>query len=281
MINLSANSSIEFDSTVFNSFRQLIQELTGIILTDKHKTMLAGRIAGRMKSLNVRSHADYLKIIRSGDPDELEKFANVVTTNLTAFFRENHHFEYLKDEILPHLIKEKKVKRRLRIWSAGCSTGEEPYSIAITLLQAVKGLQYWDCKILATDLDSESLAEGRRGVYPLDRFERVPGDLMRKWFLRGKGAQARFVRAASELRRLIVFNQLNLIGSWPMRSTFDVIFCRNVFIYFDEPTLTRIVNRMADHMEVGGHLFIGHSENLINLTDRFELFEKSIYRKVK
>ncbi len=282
MQTVFSDTSAGISSAVFESLRTLVRDLTGIVLSDNHKSMLASRLGGRVRELKLPSVEAYLDYVQKGGAIEQEKFINAVTTNLTAFFRESHHFEYLKDTVVPALVQNKRFKsRKLRIWSSACSTGEEPYSIAITLNEAIRELAYWDCKILATDLDTNALDEGKKGVYPLERFDKIPHEWLYKWFFKGKGNMASHVRAKPELRNIIKFNQLNLIGPWPMKSPFDVIFCRNVLIYFDEATQTRIVNRMADLLDIGGHFFIGHSENLMRLTDRFQLFEKSIYKRVR
>jgi chemotaxis protein methyltransferase CheR len=210
---------------------------------------------------------------------EKEAFINAITTNTTSFFRESHHFEYLADKLLPGLTKQQ-ARPRLRIWSAGCSAGQEPYCIAMTLQEEMSAAASCpDVKILATDLDSNVLKTARRGIYPLEQVQNLPKERLRRWFSRGKGAQANKVRLASALREMISFNQLNLMHTWPMRGPFDIIFCRNVVIYFDKPTQKRLFDRYADMLTPGGHLFVGHSETLNQVSDRFDLIGNTIYRK--
>ena len=190
------------------------------------------------------------------DGGELEEFCNAITTNLTFFFREGHHFQYLSSTVLPMLQKQNAASRRIRIWSAGCSTGEEPYSIACCVLETLGSLRDWDIRILATDLDSKVLAYGQAGIYPPDRPDK-----------------------AAKARRLISFKRLNLMEQWPLKGPFDVIFCRNVVIYFDKPTQRVVFGRMAELQRPGGHLFIGHSESLFNVCEQYQLIGQTTYRK--
>ena len=170
--------------------------------------------------------------------------------------------------------------RRLRLWSAGCSTGEEPYSLAVVLREAARRLANWDVKLLATDIDSKVVATAAEGVYPAERFKGVPSERIKKWFPPVAGRPG-FSAASDELKSLITFKQLNLLDAWPMKGPFDVIFCRNVVIYFDKATQRRLFDRMADLQEPGGWLFIGHSENLLNVTRRYKLVGRTVYRRVE
>jgi chemotaxis protein methyltransferase CheR len=223
------------------------------------------------------SFRDYLARIED-DKAELEEFCNAITTNLTFFFREGHHFQYLSNTLLPMLQKRNAASRRIRIWSAGCSTGEEPYSIAACVNETLGGLRDWDIKILATDLDSNVLAHGQEGVYHADRLDKVDKSRRDRWFspLNG-GAQW---SAKEELRRLISFKRLNLMEAWPFKGPFDAIFCRNVVIYFDKPTQRVVFGRMAELQRSGDHLFIGHSESLFNVCERYDLIGQTTYRKL-
>jgi chemotaxis protein methyltransferase CheR len=232
----------------------------------------------RLRALRLTGFRAYIERIEN-DAQELEEFCNAITTNLTAFFREGHHFDYLAGTVLPLLQRRNASSRRIRIWSAGCSTGEEPYSIAMTVLETVGHLRDWDIRILATDIDSKVIATASAGVYPLDRFEKMPTPRRERYFERSR--EGTHLVAGAELKRLITFKRLNLIEQWPLKGPFDVIFCRNVVIYFDKPTQRILFDRMAGLQRDGDHLFIGHSESLFNVCDRYELIAQTIHKKVR
>jgi chemotaxis protein methyltransferase CheR len=261
----------------FHEIRRVVHRTTGIALADTKRHLVYGRLARRLRALDMTSFRDYLARIED-DKAELEEFCNAITTNLTFFFREGHHFQYLSNTLLPMLQKRNAASRRIRIWSAGCSTGEEPYSIAACVNETLGGLRDWDIKILATDLDSNVLAHGQEGVYHADRLDKVDKSRRDRWFspLNG-GAQW---SAKEELRRLISFKRLNLMEAWPFKGPFDAIFCRNVVIYFDKPTQRVVFGRMAELQRSGDHLFIGHSESLFNVCERYDLIGQTTYRKL-
>jgi chemotaxis protein methyltransferase CheR len=261
--------------------RHLIHRHTGIHMPDNRRDLIYGRLSRRLRALGLSSFADYCRFLEEGDQEELEAFRNAVTTNLTAFFREEHHFDYLADTLLPRLVQEKRSDRRLRFWSAGCSTGEEPYSLAIVLHEQLPDLSGWDTRILATDLDSSVLARAEAGIYEIDSIRRGLGPRLERWFLRGRGPFEGQARIRPELQELVSFRMMNLMESWPMKGPFDAIFCRNVLIYFDKPTQKKLFERFAGMLPLEGHLFIGHSESPLDLTDRFELIGKSIYRRTR
>ncbi len=276
---MTAQREFQFTDRDFRCLQRLVLRHTGITLSPAKRDMLYSRLARRLRALGLRRFKEYCALLQEdGDSEELRHFTNAVTTNLTAFFREPHHFDYLRDEFLPAMIERRADRRRLRIWSAGCSTGEEPYSIAITLAETMP--RDWDVRILATDLDSNVLDRARQGIYSEERTAEVPERLKRKWFLRGRAAHQGKVRVRRELRDMIRFRQLNLMHEWPMRGPFDAIFCRNVIIYFDKPTQSRLMDRFADILADDGRLFLGHSETLYRVTDRFQLLGRTIYRKV-
>jgi chemotaxis protein methyltransferase CheR len=259
---------------------RFVYEHTGIVLDERKREMVYRRLMRRTRHLKLSSFGDYCEILKAGnDEGELKQFINAITTNLTSFFRENHHFQYLESNFLPEVMKEVR-QRRLRIWSAGCSTGEEPYSIAITLQRAFATvLPNWDAKILATDLDTDVLTKANSGIYGIDRVSDIPEDIKKKWFRKGTGAQARAVQVNPHLRKLITFKQLNLLGEWPMKGPFDIIFCRNVVIYFDKNTQHELIDRYYQLLKPGGLLIMGHSENLGAHAKRFELIGKTIFKK--
>jgi chemotaxis protein methyltransferase CheR len=262
----------------FKFICKLVMENTGIALSDRKRDLVYGRLAKRLRSLGMQSFDQYCAHV-SVNEDELNELVNAITTNQTAFFREAHHFDYLRATLLPKLMQYTSAHRRLRIWSAGCSTGEEPYSIAMVLREVLPAGQGWDARILATDIDSNVLAKAQQGIYPEEWASGIPERYLRRNFRRGQGDNAGMVRVNDDVRSLISFRQLNLIQDWPMRGPFDMIFCRNVVIYFDKPTQRRLFNRYADLLADGGHLFIGHSETLFNVCDRFTLIGRTIYRK--
>lgn len=272
----SADSINEAD---FRYIQAVIAEHAGIQLTEQKRSMVLGRLAKRVRVLGLPSIAAYCDRVRNCPERELTELISALTTNVTAFFREAHHFVFLAERIIPELLARNAATRRIRIWSAGCSSGEEPYSIAMTVLEAVPTNQSWDFKVLATDLDQQVIAAGREGVYRSDRLGPILPERRRRWFRRAAGRPADTIQVMDELRECVRFVPLNLMGPWPMKGPFDVIFCRNVIIYFDKERKERLIGRFADLVALGGHLIIGHSESLYGLTDRFRPIGKTIYRK--
>jgi chemotaxis protein methyltransferase CheR len=261
----------------FERIRGLVREHTGIALADSKRELVYSRLARRLRGLRLDSFAAYIALVERGESGELEEFANAITTNLTSFFREAHHFEFLSGTVLPQLERRNAGSRRLRIWSAGCSTGEEPYSLAITLKESMARLHGWDVRILATDLDSSVLAQAQAGEYRDERFGRMAAARRERWFYESRPGQ---FTARDELKSLITFRQLNLMQAWPVRGPFDAIFCRNVVIYFDKPTQRTLFERFAQLQRAGDHLCIGHSESLFKLNDSYQLIGKTIYRRL-
>lgn len=277
------DTEFEFSEQDFQRIRRIINEAAGISLGAGKQELVYGRLSRRLRQHGLRRFEDYCNLLESSGYKSVEmgEFVNALTTNLTSFFRESHHFEFLAQELIPALIRERNFgNRRVRIWSAGCSTGEEPYSIAMVLRETLPTTG-WDVKILATDLDSNVLATAERGVYEWNRVKELPETRLRRWFQKGGGEQAGLVRAAPVLRSLITFRQLNLMDDWPMSGPFDVVFCRNVVIYFDKPTQRTLFDRFADLLIEQGHLFVGHSESLFKVTERFAPLGKTIYRKCR
>ena len=262
----------------FDQVKDIAYRLTGIKLTDHKKNMIYSRLARRIRQRRLGSFDEYCRLLDLPGNDETTDFVNAITTNLTSFFRENHHFEHLTSKVFPELIRKNAASRRIRIWSAGCSTGEEPYSIAICAKEHLP-VGSWDIKLLATDLDTNVVAHGKRGVYGYDRVDGMDEARVRKWFLRDANGEE--VRVKRGVQDLITFKPLNLLGEWPMKGPFDVIFCRNVVIYFDKETQKVLFDRYADMLAPGGYLYIGHSENLHKVCNRFESLGKTIYRKLR
>jgi chemotaxis protein methyltransferase CheR len=270
----------EFTDKHFQEIRKLVLAHTGICLSEIKMDMVYSRLARRLRQLRLDSFTTYLDLLDQDDNDEMGNFINSITTNLTSFFREPHHFDYLKTTLLPQLMRSNSDSKTIRIWSAGCSTGEEPYSLAITVKEAIPDNLGWDVRILATDLDTNVVATGSDGIYTLERVNGLLPETLKRWFSRGKGARSGFVRASSELRDMIMFKQLNLMGQWPVKPGVDVIFCRNVVIYFDKDTQRKLFDRYANILRPDGYLFVGHSETLYKVSERFNLLGKTIYQRV-
>ncbi len=276
---LAFGREFPFTQADFRFVQQLVKERTGINLSDSKDDLVYARLAKRLRTLGLASFAAYCRYVAQHD-DERINLINAITTNLTAFFRERHHFDYLREVAIPALAHEKRDSRRLRIWSAGCSSGEEPYSIAMTVLEALPQPERWDLRILATDLDSNMVAKAEAGIYGAERVQGLSSAQRNRWFLCGDGANQGRVRIRPELKEVLRFRQLNLMDPWPMAQPFDIIFCRNVVIYFDKATQCRLFNRYAEQLHPQGALIIGHSESLHNVAGRFKPAGKTIYRKV-
>lgn len=277
---LDSDREFVFTNADFQKIREFVKAHTGINLSEAKQNLVYGRLSRRLRQLNMKSFKDYLEYALTSGDDELGHFINAITTNLTAFFREEHHFAFLASSLIPQVLKQNERTRRLRVWSAGCSTGEEPYSLAMTLMDVIPNISSWDVKILATDLDTNVLAHASAGVYDLERARSVGEKRLKKYFRRGRGENGSSVKVSDDIRQLIMFKQLNLMAEWPMRGPFDFMFCRNVVIYFDKDTQRQLVSRYADLLREDGHLFLGHSESLFKVSDRFELLGQTIYKRV-
>lgn len=268
-----------FTDKDFDKLRQIIGERTGIALQDHKKNLVYTRLARRLRALGLKTFVDYLTLIDSdkGEP-EIGNLVNAITTNLTKFFREDHHFNHLKTVVMPDLLQSIKDghQSRIRVWSAGCSSGQEPYSIAMTMVEAAPRIGDMDAKILATDLDTNMLATGREGVYRTTDVDHMPGPYVDKYT---EAVDQDKVQVKASLRRMIAFKQLNLLHRWPMKGPFDAIFCRNVMIYFDTPTKTALVERFTDILRPGGWFFLGHSESMLARTVNLQGHGSTIYRK--
>jgi chemotaxis protein methyltransferase CheR len=268
----------KFTADDFNFLRKLSNEHSGIQVPDERFDMFYSRLSKRVRKLGLADFKEYCQYLKDYPDHEFTEFINAITTNLTAFFREMHHFDYVRDVVIPELLIRNKNSRKIRIWSAGCSTGEEPYSLAITLLENVPS--DWDIKILATDLDTNVLKTASDGIYTEDRVIDLPEDVLKRWFLRGKSSQSGQVKVRPQLQQIIQFKKLNLMQDWPMKCHFDLIFCRNVLIYFDRETKTLLAKRYAQMLSSRSWLFIGHSESLNQLSNEFELVACTSYRKI-
>jgi chemotaxis protein methyltransferase CheR len=271
-----------FTEAHFQTVRARVRDLTGIALSEAKHDLVYSRLSRRLRVLRLRDFDAYLAYLEGHPEKENVEFINALTTNLTAFFREAHHFVDLRDRVLPELMRQRQYERRIRIWSAGCSTGEEPYSLAIALHEALGSeRKHWDALILATDIDTGVLATASRGQYRGDRLKGLSPEQREKHF-RPVSANANGDHVARDhLKESIRFRQLNLNGPWPMKGRFDVVFCRNVVIYFDKPTQQVLFNRIAGQMSPGAHLYIGHSENLFRICERFQHLGRTIHQLVE
>ncbi len=266
------------EDSEFEFIRHVVGENAGIVLGPNKRQLVQGRLARRLRELGLRSYQAYCDHLRRSGPEELVGLINALTTNVTAFFRENHHFEALASYMLPEAMLRNASSRRLRVWSAGCSTGEEAYCVAMTGVDVVPPAG-WDFKVLATDIDSEVIAFAQQGVYPLDRVASLPSERLRNSFQKGGGAQVGKAIVKAQLRAIVTFRVLNLLHAWPMHGPFDVILCRNVMIYFDQATRERLVNRFTEMLAPGGYLCIGHAESLHNLDAPLRAVGRTIYRR--
>jgi chemotaxis protein methyltransferase CheR len=269
-----------FSDRQFRRLRAFVTAQTGITLSEAKKDMVYGRLSKRIRKQFGGDFEAFCNAVDAGVEDECEFLINAITTNLTAFFRERHHFDYLRQELLPSLLKQNAAQKRLRIWSAGCSTGEEPYSIAMCIADMPQ-LADWDVKILATDLDANVVQHATDGVYDMGRVAGLDESQRKRWFYQGSGDRAGLVKVKPALKDLVTFKRLNLLHSWPMKGPFDLIFCRNVVIYFDKATQADLFDRYANLLVPDGHLFIGHSESLYKVCDRFVSQGQTIYRRVQ
>ena len=266
----------------FQFITKFVYENTGINLTNDKRELVYGRLTKRLRKLGLSNFNQYCELLKNNDEEEIVNLINAITTNVTNFFRENHHFEFLETTLIPELMKSKKdsFKRKIRAWSAGCSSGNEPYSIAMVLNETLTNIKRWDVKVLATDVDSNILEIAKKGVYPASSIEKISDYRKRRWFKNGSGANEGTVKVSSELTDIVSYKKLNLMDDWPMSGQFDFIFCRNVAIYFDNETREKVIDRFADQLNVNGYLFVGHSETLFGVSTRFQSIGKTIYRKV-
>jgi chemotaxis protein methyltransferase CheR len=279
-MTLIAADKFDLSEAEFRQISEVVYSHCGINLHDGKKALVRARIAKELRARGFRSASQYLGQIqadRSGA--ELASLIDALSTNLTSFFREPVHFQFLRERFLPELMERRRRGRqgRIRVWSAGCSSGQEPYSLAMTLADVLRAqLGDWDAKILATDISTIKLQEARAGIYEADDLNNVPAAMLREHF---EPLQGRF-GVKPGLRRLVAFRRLNLMERpWPFSATFDCILCRNVMIYFDHPTQEQLVGRFWDQLESGGLLFTGHSESLTGISHRFRYVQPTIYEK--
>lgn len=268
-----------FSWSDFHKIAALVHGEAGIVLVESKANLVYSRLAKRLRAIGLRSFRDYCALVDSSDGiDERQALIAAMTTNVTKFFREPHHFEHLAETALPPLVEAARRGERVRIWSAACSSGEEPYSIALTLLDLMPDAPSHDILILASDIDPNMIARAENATYPLARLGDVPKHLHRSWIETDRSQTQPAFRFGEQVRALIRFRQLNLLREWPLRRAFQVIFCRNVMIYFDQPTQDDIWRRFSGQMSPGAYLYIGHSERIATETLPFAVAGQTTYR---
>ncbi len=274
----SDNREFDFADRDFRRVCELIHQRAGIALAPAKRDMVYGRLSRRLRALGLRSFQQYLDLLENGGDDEWQAFTNALTTNLTAFFREPHHFEKLREELMARAATATSANPLL-LWSCAASTGEEPYSIAITACEAFGTLKP-PVRIVATDVDTQVLATAARGVYAIDRVSGLEPDLRRRYFQRGTGPNDGQCRVVPALRDLIDYRPLNLLAPrFDIGGPFTALFCRNVMIYFDKPTQRDILGRLVKHLADDGMLYTGHSENYLHAADLIQPCGRTLYRR--
>jgi chemotaxis protein methyltransferase CheR len=269
----------------FTLFQNLIHREGGIFLSDAKKALLVRRLGGRVRALGLSCFAAYYRRVTQGDdPQEMVRMLNCISTNETQFFREPKQFEFLENVVLPQWKVEADAgqrARRIRTWSCACSTGQEPYSLAMILLNQFPAGFGWEIEILASDISTQVLATAKKAVYQIEKMREIPEHFLKPFVLRGKGDQLGKIRMHRSIRSMVRFRRLNInLESYPVDGVFDLIFCRNVLIYFDAAGKVAVVNRLLSHLAPGGYLFVGHAESLTNLTDRVKSVVPTVYQVI-
>ncbi len=279
---ISMFEKTELTDTDFQKISHLIYDQAGICLSEGKEALVKSRLGKRIREGRFGSFRNYYDhVVNDPSGKELIQLLDSISTNCTSFFREAQHFDFLRLELLPELTERKQAhgKRMLRFWSAGCSSGEEPYSIAITSLEAIKDQPDWDVTILATDISTKVLEAARSGVFQEDRIQSIPHDLLKKYFLKGERKWKDFVKVKDSLKEHVRFGRLNLMAAFRFKEPFDCIFCRNVMIYFDNRTRSDLVNRFYKCLNKDGAFLIGHSESLTGIQHSFRYIRPAVYRK--
>lgn len=264
----------EFTKKDFHFIQVFIRKNTGIDLAESKYSMVYARLMKRLRDLGIKTFKEYCAKFQEDEKEQVI-LINRITTNVTSFFRENHHFEFIVKNLLPEW-REKKIEK-IRIWSAGCSTGQEPYTIAMVLDHHSRGSLNFE--IMATDLDSDVIAKSKKGVYPISSQSEIPQEYLKKYFKKGTGENEGFIKILSEIQNKVSFDKLNFQDNWNYQDAFDIIFCRNVMIYFNHETQGRLVLKFYDALKNNGYLFLGHSENIMRFKTKFKAEDKTIYQK--
>ncbi len=277
VLDPQSQREFDFSDADFRALSKIAYDHAGITLPEAKKNLLYGRLSRRLRTLGLPSFEDYRQYLQENSDEELQLFINALSTNHTKFFREQHHFEHFVTDVVAPFLAKHPTGGRLRIWSAGCSSGEEPHTIALILAAEIKDLASRDVRILATDIDTDVLRKASQGVFSAESVAAVPAKY------RGaisKADDRDCVTIDRKVCSLISFGHLNFMDDkWPMRGPFDAVFCRNVMIYFDGPTKTKLVDRFTDLLRIGSWLYIGHSESLLGTHPRLKLAGRTIYRR--
>lgn len=283
MLNIQSN---QLSQKEYELFKNLVFEQTGISLGEKKKELVKTRLGKRLRATGIPTFKDYYNYVTSsenGGNDELISLIDAISTNKTSFFRENEHFIFLREAVIPEILSNSKKsgKKKIRVWSAGCSSGEEPYTLAIVFHENIKNLSAWDFKILATDISTRMLENASAGVYRMETIQDVPLALRRAHFQSGYREMIGQCKVKKHLRDLIIFRRLNLMmPAYPFKGLFDFIFCRNVIIYFNKKTQAELMMKYHRYLKPGGYLFLGHSEGLTGISSGLKYVKPSVYQKV-
>ena len=270
---------ISLSDAEFDKLRDLVYKISGISLANTKKELVVSRFSKRVKALKLNSFSEYHDLLVSpGGFSEVQNFINSITTNKTDFFREPHHFDFIASSFVPQVVASNRPV--VRIWSAACSTGEEPYTIAMVMSKYLVEPYGIPVKILATDIDTSVLKTAARGVYDSQAISPVPEAYLKKYFLKGKDDSFGLFKIKDEIRKMVTFKQLNFVAAeYPITSTFDIIFCRNVIIYFSSETKKLVISRLFRYLNEGGYIMMGHSETLFNMIDGLVYLKNTIYQK--
>lgn len=276
MVAISGIRALQDDE--FNLIKEIIYKESGIHLSDMKRALVQSRVTKRLRELQMWNYEDYCQYLTDNYDKEIVNLINCITTNKTDFFREPRHFEFMKQTALPEF--EHAGKKNIKIWSAGCSIGAEPYTIAISACEYFQDKKMPVIKILATDIDTQVIRKGESGIYNISEVESIDIDILRKYFMRGTGANDGLFKIKDAIKKFISFRRLNLFDDcYPMRGTFDIIFCRNVIIYFDAESRKKLFEKFHNYLSKDGYLIMGHSETLTGLTNRYTFIGNTIYRK--
>ena len=266
----------------FGLFQALIHREAGIHLPPAKKELLMGRLGRRLRELGLKAYGAYYEYVMEAGHEELVRLLDAISTNETSFFREPRQFEFLAQRVFPEWKTSQAGARQIRVWSAGCATGEEPYSITMMLWDHLPPAAGWDLEIRATDLSTRALERARAGIWALEKAEEIPPNYLRAFMLKGKGPLGGMMKAGPRIRSIVEFERLNLNDdTYPALGFFDLIFCRNVLMYFSAESRLRVVERLLSHLVPTGYLFLGHAETLNGVTDRVRNVMPTVYLRVE